>query len=184
MSTLQAHPIPIRHLVLIQFNASATADSIATVLRLFANMPSSVPDILYFHTFPLIPHDAVPQGHMTRSGGFTHVLDLLFASAAALHVYEYHAAHDVLKVTLRPLVQNIIVIDAEMPGLDVDLFLQVQRAPLVHHLTLVRPKAGVQRADIDPTVHRWVALPAVVPTLVWANAAYSTKLESRVQCVV
>ena len=171
MSTSQQHPI--RHFVLAQFKASATADSIAAAVQQFSTIPSAIPDILYYQLSTVIPADAVPQGHMTHPDGFTHVLDSLFPSAEALHVYENHAAHKALTQQLIPLIEKLLSIDVEMPGLDVDAFLKVQHAPHVHHLTLIRPNHGVHRAHIDPTLHRWGALPAVIPELVWASAGHA-----------
>ena len=164
---------PIRHVLLVRFKASVDADSVAAILQLGPTLRASVPDILYYNALPLLSPDTLPHGHVTNPAGFSHVLDSLFPSAAALRVYDQHPAHVALRQRLLPLVDSMVIVDVEMAGLDVDAFIQMQHAPHVHHLTFVRPSDGVQRAHIEETVRQWTALPAIVPELVWASAGHT-----------
>ena len=110
---------------------------------------------------------------MVNTLDITHVVQVLLPSAEALQAYEQHPAHIAALTPAMPRVQQVIAVDVEMPGLDVDAFLRLQHAPHVHHLTLIRPNAGVNRAQLSTTMQQWGALPIVVPQLVWASVGFA-----------
>ena len=157
----------------MQFNSSATPAAISSVLDGLSALPSTIPNILCYRFYPLLTADVLPAGHLVHPAGFTHILDSLFTSADALRLYDQHPAHHPLQLQLEPLLQKILHVDSEMPGLDVDAFLRAQRTPNVHRLTLVRPREGMDRTEIGPTLQKWGALPTTVPELVWASVGFS-----------
>ena len=163
--------VPVRHLVLVGFKSTTTAETIASL----ANFKAQIPDVLYYNVYPLIPADKVPAGHQTHPMAYTHVLDSLFPSIESYHVYDKHPDHLALQKQLFPYVEDgaFMSVDVLMPQLDTAAFVAMQRGPHVHHLTLIKPNKDVQRTQLDPMLQRWGALPAVVPELVWSHVAYA-----------
>ena len=165
---------PVRHIVLVAVKASTAPDSLAAALDGLSALPSTIPNILSHHVGRLLTADLLPAGLVDSTAGFTLVIDFLLSSADALRVYNEHPDHAKVGQELMPLVQNLVAVDVDMPGLDVAAFLRAQHAPHVHHLTLVRLREGVSRADIGSTLQKWGTLPTTVPELVWANVGYAT----------
>ena len=154
---------PLRHLVLFKFLASSTAEQQKAVSTALSELPSIIPNILYYRVFRLA-HNLFP-GHSTHSGGYSMLIDSIFADAAALSVYAPHPAHQgVIAKYIAPIREDNLVVDYVLSErFNIDAWKQLQRAPHIRHLLLVKAKADVPEAEMRSGVATMEGLQVSVP---------------------
>lgn len=94
----------LRHVVLFSFKAETTQEQIHQVEEAFRRLPSQISQI---HDFEW-GTDVSVEG---KAHGFTHCFLLTFLSAEDRDVYLPHPAHRKFGAVLRPLVQDVLVLD-------------------------------------------------------------------------
>lgn len=96
----------IRHIVLFRFKASATPAQLAALTASMERMIAQFPAITHFEWGPNIS----PEG---KNKGFSHAFVLSFSDPAALADYIPHPLHQAWCDELRPLEEDVLVIDFE-----------------------------------------------------------------------
>jgi quinol monooxygenase YgiN len=101
---MTGEPKLLRHLVLLRFKAEASADGVAGIERAFVALRDRIDGVrdLEWGT------DVSPEG---LAKGFTHAFLLTFDDAAARDAYLPHAAHQAFVAQLKPLLDDVLVID-------------------------------------------------------------------------
>jgi hypothetical protein len=94
----------LRHVVMFKFNADATKEQIKEVETAFAALPQKIDAI---HDFEW-GTDNSPE---MLSKGFTHCFLVTFQSEEARKTYLPHAAHQEFVTLVKPLVEDVMVID-------------------------------------------------------------------------
>ncbi|WP_372527055.1 Dabb family protein [Piscinibacter sp.] len=94
----------LRHLVLLRFKPAATASDISAIERAFCALPQRIDSVreLEWGT------DVSPEG---LAKGYTHSFLLSFDDAAGRDAYLPHPAHDAFVAQLKPLLDDVLVID-------------------------------------------------------------------------
>ena len=136
----------IRHLIFFRFAASSTTEQRQAVIDNLNRLPSVIPNILYYELFPLATN--LYPGHHTLNGGYTLLIDSIFASAEALAVYSPHDAHQsCIREYITPIREDTLAIDYPLPAsFDIAAFKQLQTQPHARHIVLYRLK---QQAEGD-----------------------------------
>jgi quinol monooxygenase YgiN len=94
----------LRHVVMFKFKADATKEQIKEVEAAFAALPQKIDAI---HDFEW-GTDNSPE---MLSKGFTHCFLVTFESEEARKTYLPHAAHQEFVMLVKPLVEDVMVID-------------------------------------------------------------------------
>jgi hypothetical protein len=94
----------LRHVVMFKFKADATKEQIKDVEMAFAALPQRIDAI---HDFEW-GTDNSPE---MLSKGFTHCFLVTFKSEEARKTYLPHAAHEEFVTLVKPLVEDVMVID-------------------------------------------------------------------------
>jgi len=94
----------LRHVVLFQFKASASAQDVAKVEAAFAGLPKQIPQIKGFEW-------GLNNSPENLNQGFTHCFTLTFASEADRDAYLPHPAHKAFGQVLRPYLEKVLVVD-------------------------------------------------------------------------
>jgi quinol monooxygenase YgiN len=94
----------LRHLVLLRFKAKANAESIATIERAFVALQGQIGGVRDIEWGT----DVSPEG---LAKGYTHAFMLSFDDAAARDAYLPHPAHQAFVAQLKPLLEDVLVID-------------------------------------------------------------------------
>jgi quinol monooxygenase YgiN len=94
----------LRHLVLLRFKAEASVDGVAGIERAFVALREQIDGVrdLEWGT------DVSPEG---LAKGFTHAFLLTFDDAAARDAYLPHPIHQAFVAQLKPLLDDVLVID-------------------------------------------------------------------------
>jgi hypothetical protein len=131
---------PIRHLVFFKFLASSTAAQQQRVSTELCKLPSVIPNILFYQVYPIFR--SIQPGHPDLSGGYSMVIDSIFADAAALSVYAPHPAHQgVISQFIAPIREDNLVVDfALSERFNVDAWKQLQVPPHLRHFVVVKVK--------------------------------------------
>jgi len=140
----------IRHLVFFHFKASSTAEQRQAVVDGLKQLPSVIPNILYFELFPLATN--LYPGHHTLNNGFTLLIDSVFANVDALAVYQPHDSHQsVIRDRIAPIREgDSLVVDYPLPDtFDIATFKQLQTQPHARHIILYRLKANATAQTIN-----------------------------------
>ncbi len=94
----------VRHILLIRFNAAASADAIDAVKQAFLTIPSKIKGV-----------ESVEWGENdspeNKNKGFTHCVLMTFADDASRRNYLPHPEHEALVSIFRPTLEDIIVFD-------------------------------------------------------------------------
>ena len=159
---------PLRHLVFFQFLASSTAEQQQAVARALSELPSVIPDILYFKVVPAAPQ--LYPTHKQLNPGYSLLIDSIFASAHALSVYAPHPAHQgVISKYISPIRSDTFVIDFQLSErFNLDAWKQMQRRPHVRHLVMYKAKAehsGEEEAMSKELEQLQVPIPGILSTL-------------------
>lgn len=104
IATAEHHDASFHHVVCFKFKEEATAEQIAAIEKSFAALPSKIDTIkgLDWGT------DVSKEG---RAKGFSHCFIVKFADQAGLDVYLPHEAHQAFVKELRPILDDVFVID-------------------------------------------------------------------------
>jgi len=94
----------IRHILLIKFQAAATAEDLRGVKDLFLAIPRQVAGV----TGVEWGVNDSPEG---KNAGYTHAVLMTFADEAGRQNYLPHPEHEALKRVFGPLLEDIIVFD-------------------------------------------------------------------------
>jgi hypothetical protein len=94
----------LRHVVLFKFKEDATAEQIAAVEKGFAELPERISAI---HDFEWGTNNS-PEDH---AKGYTHCFLVTFKSEADRDAYLPHPAHQEFVKVLRPIMEDVHVID-------------------------------------------------------------------------
>ncbi len=94
----------LRHVVLFKFKADATPSQIDHLVKEFQKLPSRIPEIKEFEWGT----DSSPEG---KNKGFTHCFLVTFADEAGRDAYLPHPAHKEFVAQLRPLLEDVTVVD-------------------------------------------------------------------------
>jgi len=139
----------IRHLVFFNFKSSSTAEQRQAVVDALKQLPTIIPNILYFELFPLAT--TLYPGHHTLNNGFTLLIDSVFASVDALAFYQPHDAHQtIIREKIAPIRDENIVVDYPLPDtFDIAAFKQLQTQPHARHIILYRLKANATPQTIN-----------------------------------
>jgi hypothetical protein len=159
---------PLRHLVFFKFFASSTAEQQNAVRTALNELPSVIPNILYYNVFSHA-RDLHP-GYVSKSKGYTMVIDSIFADAKALSVYGPHPAHQgVIAKYINPIREDNLVVDFTLPEtFNVDAWAQLQRPPHVRHLVMFRMKdefKGESRTVSGSLEQLQATIPVILSTL-------------------
>jgi Stress responsive A/B Barrel Domain len=96
----------LRHIVLLAFNPSTSAEEIAAVEQAFRALPAMIAAIA-----------DLEWGSAANSGStYTHCLMITFHTAADLEDYNNHPAHQAIAIRYGPLVQRDLVADYWIAG--------------------------------------------------------------------
>ncbi|CCN37570.1 putative Stress responsive A/B Barrel Domain superfamily [Vibrio nigripulchritudo SO65] len=94
----------IRHLLLVQFKASAQESDVQALLGLFVEIPQKVDGV-----------SAVEWGENDSPEGknkqYTHCIFMTFADEAGRQNYLEHPEHEDLKAKFHPILEDIVVLD-------------------------------------------------------------------------
>lgn len=93
-----------RHIVLFKFKESATAEQITELEEAFATLPKKIETIREFEWGTNVS----PEG---KDKGFTHCFLVTFEDKEGLEVYLPHPTHKEFVKLVRPLVEDVTVID-------------------------------------------------------------------------
>lgn len=96
--------MPIRHLVLLRFNAEATAAQVQETALAFVELRSKISAVQSLEWGTNNSPEALDKG-------FTHCFNLTFADAAARAIYLPHPEHLAFVELLRPLLDDVLVFD-------------------------------------------------------------------------
>jgi quinol monooxygenase YgiN len=101
---MTGEPKVLRHLVLLRFKADAPVEGVAGIERAFVALREQIDGVrdLEWGT------DVSPEG---LAKGFTHAFLLTFDDAAARDAYLPHPAHQAFVAQLKPLLDDVLVID-------------------------------------------------------------------------
>jgi hypothetical protein len=94
----------VRHLVLLRFKSSTSPQARADCLAAFAQLPQQIPGISAFEQ----------GGNMSAEGlnkGFDHATLITFVDVAARDAYLPHPAHLAFVDSLKPLIDDVLVLD-------------------------------------------------------------------------
>ena len=94
----------IRHILLVQFKATAQTKDIEEVRALFEAMPEKIDGVVSVEW----GENDSPEG-LNKS--YTHAVLMTFSDHAARERYLPHPEHDALKAVFVPLVEDIVVLD-------------------------------------------------------------------------
>lgn len=94
----------IRHIVFIQFHASAAPPQIEAVRQAFLTLPHQITGVLDVEW----GQNDSPE---KKNAGFSHCVLMTFADDAARNHYLPHPAHEALKAIFTPVLKDIIVLD-------------------------------------------------------------------------
>jgi quinol monooxygenase YgiN len=94
----------LRHLVLLRFKAEAGAAAIAAIEREFVALRDQIAGVRDIEWGT----DVSPEG---LAKGFTHAFLLSFDDAAARDAYLPHPAHQAFVARLKPLLDDVLVVD-------------------------------------------------------------------------
>ena len=94
----------LRHVVMFKFKADATKEQIKEVETAFAALPQKI-DVIHEFEWGT---DNSPE---MLSKGFTHCFLVTFKSEEARKTYLPHAAHQEFVTLVKPLVEDVMVID-------------------------------------------------------------------------
>ncbi|WBA09533.1 Dabb family protein [Salinivibrio kushneri] len=98
----------IRHVLLVRFTANARDDQIQALKDKFESMPSVIDGVESVEW----GENNSPEG---KDHGYTHVIVMTFRDDAARERYLPHPEHEALKAILRPILEDIIVVDYSVP---------------------------------------------------------------------
>ena len=93
-----------RHVVLFKFKEDAPKEKIAALEEAFGELPSKIDSIKGFEWGTNVSGEG-------RSKGFTHCFLVTFADQKGLDVYLPHPAHQAFVSELKPLLDDVLVID-------------------------------------------------------------------------
>jgi hypothetical protein len=158
---------PLRHLVFFKFLASSTPEQQLAVKNALSELPSIIPNILFYKVYPLA-HNLYPN-HSPLNRGYTLLIDSIFTDQSALSVYAPHPAHQgVISKFIAPIRDDNLVIDYELPDrFNLDAFKQLQSPPHIRHLVLYKPKDEVKDevATINQELEQLqVSIPTILST--------------------
>lgn len=94
----------LRHVVLFNFNDTATEDTIRKIEQAFASLPDKIPEIYSFEWGT----NNSPEG---LDKGFTHCFLVTFLSEADRATYLPHPAHQEFVELIGPYVEEVTVVD-------------------------------------------------------------------------
>ena len=94
----------LRHVVLFNFNESATPEVLKTIEEAFATLPSQITEI---HSFEWGINNS-PEG---LDKGLTHCFFVTFLSEADRATYLPHPAHQAFVTLIGPYVEDVTVVD-------------------------------------------------------------------------
>ncbi|MFC4632279.1 Dabb family protein [Dokdonia ponticola] len=94
----------LRHVVLFNFNESATPEVLKTIEEAFATLPSQIAEI---HSFEWGINNS-PEG---LDKGLTHCFFVTFLSEADRATYLPHPAHQAFVTLIGPYVEDVTVVD-------------------------------------------------------------------------
>ena len=94
----------LRHVVLFSFKDTAHPDQVHTIEQAFCAMTDVIPGIVDFEWGTNVS----PEG---LAKGFTHCFFLTFHSEANRDAYLPHAAHQAFVEKLKPILDQVLVID-------------------------------------------------------------------------
>jgi quinol monooxygenase YgiN len=94
----------LRHLVLLRFKPAAGAPAIADIAQAFVALRDQIAGVRDIEW----GSDVSPEG---LAKGFTHAFLLSFDDAAARDAYLPHPAHQAFVERLKPLVDDVLVVD-------------------------------------------------------------------------
>jgi quinol monooxygenase YgiN len=94
----------LRHLVLLRFKADAGVDAVADIERAFVALQGQIDGVRDIEWGT----DVSPEG---LAKGYTHAFMLSFDDAAARDAYLPHSAHQGFVAQLKPLLDDVLVID-------------------------------------------------------------------------
>lgn len=100
----EAPPELLRHVVLFNFNDTATEDTIRKIEQAFASLPDRIPEI---HSFEWGTNNS-PEG---LDKGLTHCFLVTFLSEADRAIYLPHSAHQEFVELVGPYVEDVTVVD-------------------------------------------------------------------------
>lgn len=99
----------LRHVVMFKFKADATKEQIKGIEEAFAALPVKIDAI---HDFEWGTDNSVEM----LSKGFTHCFLVTFKDEEARKTYLPHAAHQEFVSKVKPVVEDVMVIDYWTPG--------------------------------------------------------------------
>jgi Stress responsive A/B Barrel Domain len=95
---------PVRHVVHFKFKKEATPQQIDDLCKEFAALPSKIKEIESFEWGT----NSSPEG---LDKGFKHCWVISFKSAKDRDVYLKHPAHEAFVAIVKPIVEDVIVVD-------------------------------------------------------------------------
>lgn len=156
---------PVEHLVLLRFKDGAPRGEVQRALEEFERLPSKIPGILAFRW----GLNSSPEG---LSKGFTHGFVITFEGTPARDAYITHAAHQAFVAVLRPLLEDVFVLDFEVEAAP-----PVAEPGRVHHLVFFKFKASASKEEIGAANAAFSVLPKKIPGLVHYRAGANTSPE-------
>lgn len=93
-----------RHFVLFQFKKDASEEQVRQIETAFAALPDKIDTIRDFEWGT----DVSPEG---KAKGFTHAFLVTFDDQAGLDAYLPHPAHQDFVAKLKPVLEDVLVID-------------------------------------------------------------------------
>jgi len=96
--------MPLRHLVLLKFNAAASTAQVLAVAQAFAGLRSKISAVQSLEWGTNNSPEALDKG-------FTHCFNLTFADEAARAAYLPHPDHVAFAAQLKPLLDDVLVFD-------------------------------------------------------------------------
>ena len=98
------HAKVLRHVVLFKFKDSSTKEQIEEVVRAFRALKSKI-DVIEDFEF------GTDVSAENKSQGFTHCFFVTFRDEKGRDTYLPHPAHKEFGTLIRPLLQNVLVVD-------------------------------------------------------------------------
>jgi Stress responsive A/B Barrel Domain len=95
---------PVRHVVHFKFKKEATPQQIDDLCKEFAALPSKIKEIESFEWGTNSSPEALDKG-------FKHCWVISFKSAKDRDVYLKHPAHEAFVAIVKPIVEDVIVVD-------------------------------------------------------------------------